>query len=397
MTEFMRHLQPAPPDALLSLMMAARNDLRPNKVDLSVGIYKTADGATPVLGSVRAAEERILREQTTKAYESPQGNPVFCELMERLALGEVSERRATFMTPGGSGALFIALRFARLLSPDATVWLSDPTWPNHKGIAAGAGYPCRSYTYRADAEGVADAGMMENDLGEAKAGDILVLQGACHNPTGIDLDTEGWKRLAALCAQRGLLTLIDVAYQGFGAGLAEDMAGPRAFLGALPEALLCLSCSKNFGLYRERAGALIVQCADDKTRGVAASQVSSVVRTAYSMPPAHGAAIVAAILSSDDLRSTWEQEVADMRGRLARLRESFQQALVAESGRNDLLINRQHGMFSQLPISPEATLALQAEKAVYLPKSGRINIAGLNEDRVDEVARTIAPYLNAAD
>ncbi|MEM9840737.1 MAG: aromatic amino acid transaminase [Pseudomonadota bacterium] len=397
MTDLMRDLEAAPPDALLSLMIAARNDDRPHKVDLSVGIYKTADGQTPVLPSVLAAEEQILRRQTSKAYESPQGNPVFCELMEELALGEVSDRRTTFMTPGGSGALFIAFRFAKTITPGASVWVSEPTWPNHRGIATGAGFPCQSYTYKAREDGFADAAAIAASLEEAKAGDIVVLQGACHNPTGIDLDADGWLNLAEFCKARGLLPLVDVAYQGFAQGLDEDMTGVRSFLDQMSEAFLCVSCSKNFGLYRDRTGALIVQCTDEKIRDIVASQVSSVVRTAYSMPPAHGAAIVAGILSDSALRARWEDEVTEMRTRLINLRTVFHSALVSATGRNDLMINRQNGMFSQLPIAPEATVRVQEEKAIYLPKSGRINIAGLNEERAEEIAQSLAPYLSAVD
>ncbi|MEM1381221.1 MAG: aromatic amino acid transaminase [Pseudomonadota bacterium] len=394
MTDFMSRLEPAAPDALLSLMLAAREDDRPTKADLSVGIYKDKTGATPVLQSVAAAEDLILRTQTTKAYESPQGNPIFCAEVETLTMGRRDDRRAVFMTPGGSGALFIAFRLAASMAQGATVWMSDPTWPNHRGIVGSAGFAIESFPYQKSEDGSVDVEAMLDALERAQAGDIVLLQGACHNPTGTDLSADGWKAVADFVLRNKLLPVVDVAYQGFAIGLDEDMAPIRALFDAVPEAMLTFSCSKNFGLYRDRVGALIVQAADASTCDVAKSQTSATVRTAYSMPPAHGAAIVATILTDDSLRKQWTDELTSMRQRLRTLREGFNAALIEATGRNSLMLHREYGMFSVLPISAEATQLIQKERGVYLPTSGRINIAGLNEDRLQETAEALAPYLS---
>ena len=395
MSDLMRRVEAAPADPLLGLMIAARADERPNKVDLSVGIYKDTTGATPVMNAVRDVEAVLQRDQITKAYESPRGNPVYGEAIEHLAFGGRSDRRATFATPGGSGALFIAMRTAKLLSPTGSIWIGKPAWPNHNGIAKAVGLSEQSFPYGAAADGQADLAPIEAALADAKPGDVVLLQGACHNPTGTDLSAESWAKLANLVVEKQVLPLIDVAYQGFALGLAEDMAPIRAFLEAVPEALITYSCSKNFGLYRERCGALFLHGPDAKTVEVVASQVASVVRSCYSMPPAHGPAIVAGILTDDALRANWLAELSGMRERLILLRANFANALSAASGLNSLqTIAAGHGMFSKLPISKEATERLQAEEGIYMPGSGRVNLAGLKEETIADTASRIAPYLN---
>lgn len=397
MSDLMSRIEAAPDDPLLGLMMAARADERPNKVDLSVGIYKDTTGATPVMQAVRDVEAVIQRDQVTKAYESPRGNPVYGEAIEHLAFGGRSDRRVTFATPGGSGALFVAMRTARLLSPNGSIWIGAPAWPNHNGIAKAVGLAEQSFPYTAAEDGRADLGPIEAALAAAKPGDVVLLQGACHNPTGTDLSPESWEKLASLVVEKQVLPLIDVAYQGFALGLSEDMAPIRAFLDNVPEALVTYSCSKNFGLYRERCGALFVQGPNQKTVEVVASQVASVVRSCYSMPPAHGPAIVAGVLTDDALRANWLGELSSMRERLILLRANFANALAAASGLNSLqTIAAGHGMFSKLPIAVDATKRLQTDEGIYMPGSGRVNLAGLEETTITETAVRIAPYLNQA-
>lgn len=388
-------LEPVDADPLLGLMAAARRDPRPGKIDLSVGIYKDDAGATPVMAAVRAAERQILESQATKAYEGPQGNPDFCARIESLALGETSERRVTFMTPGGSGGLFIGFRLAARVAQGARAWMSDPCWPNHPGIARSLGFACHTYRYRPRPDGRADLELMAEDLAGARPGDVLLVQGACHNPTGVDLDPAGWRQLAELVQARGVLPFVDVAYQGFGDGLGADMAPIRDFLASVPEALVSYSCSKNFGLYRERTGALIVQAAAPGAAEAVKGHTARLVRTSYSMPPAHGAAVVATILGDEELRVRWQDELDRMRQRMMRLRSRLGEALAAATGRNSLLtIAKQKGMFSQLPIGPDGAAALRRDHAVYMPESGRINIAGLDESRIDELAGTLAPHIS---
>jgi len=394
MSDLMRLVEAAPADPLLSLMIAARADERPNKVDLSVGIYKDTTGATPVMKAVREVEGIIQRDQVTKAYESPRGNPVYGELIEDLAFGGRSDRRAVFATPGGSGALFIAMQAAKMLSPTGRIWISAPAWPNHNGIARAVGLEEMSFPYQSDTDGVADVAVIEEALADVKAGDVVLLQGACHNPTGTDLSANGWARLADLLVAKQALPLIDVAYQGFASGLQEDMEAVIAFLAAVPEALVTYSCSKNFGLYRERCGALFVQGPNASTTETVASQVAGVVRTSYSMPPAHGPAIVAGILGDDSLRDVWLTELTGMRERLVRLRAEFADALASSTGANSLQeMAAGHGMFSKLPLTSDAAALLQREEGIYIPKSGRVNLAGLKEETLVDTASRIAPHL----
>jgi aspartate aminotransferase/aromatic-amino-acid transaminase len=390
----MNNLPAAPADPLLGLMLAARADERPNKTDLGVGIYKDENGATPVLRAVKEAERRLIETETTKAYEGPQGNPDFRERLGGLILGQGGGHRASFATPGGCGALFVGMQLFKLISPDARLFLSDPSWPNHEGIASALGIKTVFYPYRSTKDGTPDFEQVADGLKKMRAGDVLLLQGACHNPTGTDFSAEQWSALADIVVERGALPFVDTAYQGFSAGVEEDGANVASFLAKVPEAILTYSCSKNFGLYRERTGALFVQSTDDKIKAAVTSQASAIVRASYSMPPSHGAAIVATILGDEELEAAWREELATMRGRLNSLRRSFADALIRETN-NDAYarIANEHGMFSQLPIAPSAAAELQEQKAIYLPGTGRINVAGLPEDRMDDLARDLAPYL----
>ena len=395
MTSWMEKIDAAPADALLGLMLAARADERPQKVDLSVGIYKDELGTTPVLRAVKEAERHLLESQSTKAYESPMGNPLFCQAIANLVLGEQGDRHALFATPGGSGALFVGMRLAQALNPRARMFLSNPSWPNHMGIAKSLGIETVFFPYEAQADGTPDFGKIVAGLEAAEAGAILLLQGACHNPTGTDLSADQWAELADLVTQRGLIPFVDIAYQGFKIGLEEDVTPVRAFLQAVPEAIVSYSCSKNFGLYRERTGALIIQAPSSGTLENVRSQAASMVRASYSMPPAHGAAIVATIFGDEALRALWQDELNSMRERLTQLREGFAAALVRATNNGSFeALAHQAGMFSILPFRQGGLIDLQKDEGVYIPGSGRTNIAGLPGDRLDEVAMRIAPYLS---
>ena len=395
MPSLMTKLPEVTADPLLSLMAAVNADQRTNKVDLGVGIYKDENGQTPILEAVKAAEEIRLGRETTKSYEGPNGNPEFCTHVETLLLGNPSDRRVVFATPGGSGALFVAMNLAKRISPEGRMFISDPCWPNHLGIAHAVGVEVVNYSYASNDDGTPDYDQMEASLGDLRQGDIVLLQGPCHNPTGTDLNAEQWKALAEFVIKRGALPLIDIAYHGFAHGLEADAASLRAFVQAVPEAILTYSCSKNFGLYRERTGAIIVQSETADLAVRVRMHMSSIVRTAYSMPPAHGPALVGIILGDPTLTELWRQQLDQMRGRVNQIREGFARELVAAT--NDDRFARladQRGMFSVLPLKADSAPILREEHAIYLPNSGRINVAGLPIDRLGEVARTIAPYLD---
>jgi aspartate/tyrosine/aromatic aminotransferase len=385
-----------PPDALLGLMTAYRADQRAEKFDLGVGVYKDEQGETPILSAVRKAEAKLLAAQTSKVYEGPRGNTGFCDHIERFVLGADHPARAearvlSFTAPGGCGALFLGASLMRRTGT-RRVWMSEPTWPNHPKLVANLGLEVATHRYASEG-GFDLAGALE-DLSRAAPGDGLILQGPCHNPTGIDPSPEDYRRLGALAREKGLLVMIDLAYHGFAAGLEGDMAGARAFLEAAGEALIAYSCSKNFGLYRERTGCFIA--IGETADGIAAAhtQIADIARSTWSMPPAHGAGIVQTVLDDPDLRAEWEAELGAMRTRMQDLRAALADALISATGSNALAsLTAQNGMFSLLPVTPEAAVALQKEQGVYMPRSGRINIAGLHPDDMPKLAAILARYM----
>lgn len=402
MSAFLKDIAPRPADPLLGLMAAFRADPRDGKIDLGVGVYRDEAGNTPILAAVRAAEERLLTSETTKAYEGPRGNGAFCEAVEGLIYGpEAPARREgrviSLTAPGGCGALFLALSLAARLSAEGRVWVSDPTWPNHAALVAAAGRELKSFPYLdTETGGVAFPQMMDA-LRQARPGDIAIFQGPCHNPSGVDLTAEQWAYLGDFCARELILPVLDIAYHGFGDGLEDDIAGIRAFLGAAPEAMMSYSCSKNFGLYRERTGCFLLQADQASEAQAAATHVAEIARAAYSMPPAHGAAIVATILADSELTTQWREELSGMRERMQSLRAALADALNARTtaGRFDAL-KTQKGMFSILPLQGPVTELLRLQQGLYLPGSGRINIAGLTSGSIDTVADRLAPYLAEA-
>ena len=385
-----------PADALLGLMTAYREDARQDKIDLGVGIYKDDTGATPVMSAVAKAEALILQRQETKAYEGPRGNADFCAAIEAFIFGAgapeiVAGHTASFTTPGGCGALFLGVGLMKRMGAKA-VWVSRPTWPNHSKLVQTQGLALKEYRYAEDGQ-LAFAAMLE-DLETAEAGDGVILQGPCHNPTGIDLSVEQFAQVAGVAKARGLIVMLDVAYHGFAHGLAEDMAGVRTFLSVAPEAMISYSCSKNFGLYRERTGCFVLKGAEPRAVAAASTHIAELARTSYSMPPAHGSAIVATILGDAALRAEWESELTDMRERMVGLRKGLADALVAKTGSNRLgQLSHQNGMFSQLPVTAAAAEAMRTEDGLYLPGSGRINIAGLKAADTARVAEIVAKHL----
>lgn len=385
-----------PSDPILGLSLAFQGDPSPDKVDLGVGVYKDDTGATPIMAAVAAAErERMLRE-TTKSYAAPGGYPGANEAVEKLVFGAEhpvlgQNRLCTIQTPGGCGALRVAAELIGRARPEATVWVSTPTWANHVPLLGGAGLQLREYPYYDYQRHSLDFDAMFEALNKVPAGDLVLLHASCHNPCGADLSPQQWRQVTELAQRRGFIPFIDMAYQGFGAGVEEDAFGPRLMAESLPELLLATSFSKNFGLYRERAGALTVMGATQAQAAAARSQLLSITRGLYSMPPAHGSALVDIILHSDPLTEQWRVELARMRCRIQSLRGGLVEALGRALPERDFnFINRERGMFSFLGLTESQVAGLRQQFSIYMTANSRINVAGLSLDRLDYVAAAIA-------
>ncbi|MBE7375687.1 aspartate/tyrosine/aromatic aminotransferase [Pseudomonas sp. AL-54] len=384
-----------PGDPILGLMELYRSDPNPAKIDLGVGVYKDSQGLTPIPRAVKLAEQRLVDSEQTKSYIGGHGDPQFGAQLLRLVLGgrsiALSEHRAgCTQTPGGTGALRLAGEFIAKCLPGRGIWLSDPTWPIHETLFAAARLPVNHYPY-VGADNRLDVDGMLAALQQIPRGDIVLLHACCHNPTGFDLGQDDWLRVLEVVRARELLPLFDFAYQGFGDGLEEDAWAVHLFAETLPEMLVTSSCSKNFGLYRERTGALLAIAANAERLLDVRSQLASLARNLWSTPPAHGAAVVAAILADDPLRQIWQDEVERMRQRIASLRRGLVEALTPY-GLDQRFghIARQRGMFSYTGLSAEQVRRLRAEDAVYLVESGRANVAGLDAERLDHLASAIA-------
>ena len=399
MTSPFADLQPAPPDSILGLAEAFRADSRPGKISLASGVYVDESGITPVLQTVTEAEQRILDAQTTKLYKPIVGDPAYTGAVRDLLFGPdhpllAAGRVQTLHAPGGTGALRVAADLLHRLRPEATVWLSTPTWPNHPQVFSAAGLPTRAYSYLHPTNGGLDLAALLGSLVDATAGDVVVLHGCCHNPSGVDPTPEQWLELAAVLADRHLLPLVDFAYQGFGDGLREDAAGLLAVAAASPELLVASSFSKNFALYAERVGALSIVAADARQAEVAMSHAKVVVRTLYSNPPAHGGEVVATILLDTALRARWEAEVAGMRDRINGNRQRFVEGLRAAAVPFDPTpLLRQRGMFSLLEMTTDQVTRLREESAIYLVGAGRVNVAGLTDANLEPVCTAIAAVM----
>ena len=388
-------------DSILGLMAAFRADPDARKVDLGVGVYRDDHGETPVLESVRQAEGALIAQQTTKSYVGPAGNPGFNTQMEKLVFGATHPalsggRVRTVQTPGGCGALRLGADLIRAAAPDTVVHVSTPTWANHVPLLSGAGLRLERYPYFDPATGGVQFASMLAALEKLPPRAVVLLHGACHNPTGADLSQAEWRALLEVVRGRRLLPFIDMAYQGLGEGLEADAFGMRLFCAELPEVVCAVSCSKNFGLYRERVGALHVITENPKAGDAVLSQLVRLARGMWSMPPDHGAEIVRRILADGVLRAQWEQEVLGMRKRIQGLRHEFVSELATQCPQRDFdFIARQRGMFSFFGITTAQVQALRAAHHIYMTDDSRINIAGLRKDNLAYVARATAQVLAA--
>lgn len=390
-------LNPLPADPILGLMAKYKNDPNPSKVDLGVGIYRDDQGQTPVLASVRLAESRLLAAQHSKSYVGPTGNEDFNRAMAALLLGDASsalrEGRTTLLqTPGGCGALRVAAELIRnARGATTTVWVSDPTWGNHIPLLGNCGLEIKTYPYYCARTNGLDFDAMLATLEAVPAGDVVLLHGCCHNPTGVDLNLHQWQAVAQVAARRGFVPFIDIAYQGLGDGLVEDIAGFRLLAEALPELLFAVSCSKNFGLYRERVGAVGLVATNAAQANAARTHFMSIVRGIYSMPPDHGAAIASEILHCPELTALWHQELGQMRDRINGLRATFAQQMRDALGTDRFdFVTRQKGMFSYLGLRPEEVAVLSDRFGIYMLQTSRVNIAGLNSNSINYVCDSLA-------
>ena len=389
-------LQAAPADAILGLITEHKNDPRPEKVDLGVGVFRTAEGETPVLDVVKQAEQRLVDTQDSKAYIGTAGDPNFNASMENLIFGDSADadRVATIQAPGGSGSLRVAAGLLLRARPDARMWVSDPTWANHIPLLGGAGLALESHPYYDTQEHVIRIDEMLGALGKADEGDIVLLHACCHNPSGLDPSEDEWTAIADLILERKLLPFIDMAYQGFAQSLKDDAFVVRHLAGRVPEMIVSSSCSKNFGLYRDRVGTLSLLAADKASRDVVYSQLNNIVRTIYSVPPDHGAVVVSTILNDPDLKAAWRVELAEMRSRLREMRVLLNDALIEKAPNHDFShLVRARGMFCFLGISEDQVNRLKRDYGVYMVGSSRINTAGITAKNVNYLADAIAATL----
>jgi len=391
------NLEPKPADAILKLIAEHQNDSRAEKVDLGVGVYRDAAGKTPIMAAVKQAERWLLDNQDSKAYLGSRGDIQFCRAIERLLFADNvdGKRVTTVQTPGGSGALRVGAELILRSKPDAKMFVSTPTWNNHVPLLGEAGVNLREYPYYDRESNTLDFDSMLQAVREGKAGDFVLLHGCCHNPTGMDLIDNQWRQLADVIVEQDLIPFIDIAYQGFARGIDDDAFGVRLLADRVPEMLVSHSCSKNFGLYRDRVGALSVLTADAKTTHTVDTQLLSIVRTMYSLPPDHGAAVVARILDDDETTKLWQQELTEMRERMRRVRSQLVASLKDVAPEHDFQhIEQTTGMFCYLGLSADQVAKIKSDHGIYLVDSSRINVCGINDDNVDYIAGSIAAVID---
>ncbi|MEI6859401.1 MAG: amino acid aminotransferase [Shewanella sp.] len=393
-----------PADPILGLMTKYKQDTHANKVDLGVGVYKDELGHTPILNCVKKAEQHRIDTEETKVYIGPTGSPIFNSLLGELAFGKdnpalLADRIRTLSTPGGTGALRVAAEFIKRTSSTTTsqvavIWVSDPTWANHTSLFEAAGIEVKTYPYYDYDSKSLKFDEMKTALSQVGADDVVLLHACCHNPSGMDLSEDQWDQIIEITQQQGFTPLIDMAYQGFGVGVNEDAYGVRNMAASVENMILCSSCSKNFGLYRERIGACSIIGKDTASVNVAFSVLLYVVRCIYSMPPAHGAAIVETILGSDELKQEWLDELKIMRDRINGNRNMLVDKLIETGVKRDFgFIAQQKGMFSFLGVNSDQVVRLQREYSIYMVNSSRISIAGISLENVDYLAKSIAKVL----
>lgn len=393
------HLKPLPADPILGINQTFQQDPNPSKINLSVGVYQNAEGLTPIFSAVKKAEQELIDAQMTKSYAPQAGDPAFIEQVTELLLGadlseKLGDRVATVMTPGGCGALRMGAELLTQSRPNATVWVSDPTWANHFPLLESAGLVLKSYTYYSpETHGVDFDGMLES-LSNIPEGDVVLLHGCCHNPTGADITPAQWDQVIKLLGERNLLPFIDTAYQGFGDGLEQDAYGIRRAVSNLPEVLIASSCSKNFGLYRERTGSVTVVTPTETQTAAAKSHILSAARRSYSMSPYHGGGIVGHLLSSDTLRAEWQTELEQVRTRMNTLRQGLANGLNEAQSKIDFsFVGDSKGMFCFLGIAKEDVLTLRSEFGLYLLESTRFNVAGLSEKNLPVIVERVAEVI----
>ncbi len=385
-------LEDQPSDSLLALISLCEADPRPEKIDVGVGVYRDAAGGTPILRAVKAAEKILLEDQETKSYLGSQGDVRFTELIGKIVFGEGHDNGRTVgvQTPGGCGALRLGAELIAKADPDARIFVGQPTWPNHGPLIGCAGVEMVDFPYYAKDSRTITFDAMVDALGGARAGDLVLLHGCCHNPTGADLDPGQWRVVADLVSDRGLIPFVDLAYQGLGNGLDADAAGTRLVVEAADQALVAQSCDKNFGLYRERTGSLFVKARTPAGAQTVLGNLLSLARTMWSMPPDHGAAAVRIILDDPQLRADWRSELDEMCARIRSLR-----ARLAAIDPRLAFIDGQNGMFSMLPLSPDDVLALRQDHGIYMAGSGRFNVVGLSDASVDRFAAAVVAQMES--
>ncbi|EGR4401948.1 amino acid aminotransferase [Vibrio cholerae] len=384
---------PAPVlDPILSLSVAFRNDPRPQKVDLGIGVYKNSLGETPIMRAVALAQDKVVASQKTKSYVGLAGCEEFNQSMMQLVLGSTldTERTIAIQTPGASGALRMLGDLMRVAQPDITVWITDPSYVNHKPVMEAAGLKVRYYRYFSRETKMVDTEQMLADLAQAGTKDVVLLHGCCHNPTGADIDFSAWQAITELAQKNGFIPFVDIAYQGFGDGLEQDAQGLRYMAERMEEMLITTSCSKNFGLYRERTGAAIVIGKNQQEVTNARGKMLTLARSTYTMPPDHGAALVKTVLRDEQLTAIWKQELSEMQQRLLTLRKNLCNELRNQHNTRQFdFIESHRGMFTVMGFSAEQMGRLREEFAIYGVADGRINIAGLTEKDIPYVANAI--------
>ena len=387
------------PDPILGLSAAFREDTNPNKIDLGVGVYKDENGNTPILKAVAEAQTKWLEQETSKTYITPQGVQGYIDNLLSLIFGEgssavLADRVAAVQSPGGCGALRVLAELIKRATPDTTVWVSDPTWANHIPLIGDAGLALEKYPYFDKDSASIKFDAMLDTLKKVSKGDIVLLHGCCHNPTGADLTKEQWNAVLEVAQQTGFIPFIDLAYLGFGDSLEDDAYGLRLLVDNLPEVIIAASCSKNFGLYRERVGLAAVVCDNSATKKVVQSQIQSVARGIYSMPPSYGGQLVNIILSDEKLTALWKSEVEEMRERMKSLRQLLVTNLHKQGSSKDFsFVEQQKGMFSYLCIAPEKVREVREKNSVYFVDSSRVNIAGINQQNVETLAKALVSVL----
>lgn len=384
-------LLPVESDSLLQLIALCNADPRPEKIDVGVGVFRDGVGRTPILPVIKDAERILLETQETKSYLGSAGDKRFAELIRPILLGDLADdnKIAGVQTPGGCGALRLGFELIATVNPQARVHVGTPTWPNHPPIIRAVGLQIVEYPYYDRDNSAVLFDSMMGALENARAGDVVLLHGCCHNPTGADLGTDEWAAVASVCAERKLLPLVDIAYQGFGRGLEEDAAGVRLMLRSCGEVIVAQSCDKNFSVYRDRVGSLFLKTGSEETTARAMGHVFQRAREMWSMPPDHGAAAVRLVLDTPELRDRWPGELAAMRDRINAVRKR-----IASADPRLAYIGNQFGMFSMLPLSKEKVLALREKHAIYMADSGRFNVVGLGDDQIDRFTAAVVEALD---